>query len=490
MRNKLRLLTAPLLAALIPTTIMASSHMDAPLITFDDPANTTDVYAFLSEDRRDGDQYLTTAVSVYPFEEPGIGPNTYRFDDRVIYRLHVALDDNVSRGVADLTYGLRFNTEFQNSQTILQNYLGPIGAEKDRDGFFANQNLRQSYTLDLVDRRAGRTGPRRLVLGDGAADGLIVPPNNQGLVTTLYNIGDDGDQPAKHGVARTDDLDPYTQGAIAELEGGYQVFAGQRDDGFFADIQSIFDLDFSFGAATGSVSKPFDSQGGFNVHTIVVNIPMEVLGDARIAGVWATTHRVGSDGRAEQVARQGNPLFAEALVAIEDKDAYNQTMPRRDARQFAKYAEDPELGRVLGISELIPGLLRSIYVPDVIKVDLTTGPARLAGDPDFDARGVFGGDLLQSTAQDPFGNGGLIPGGWPNGRRFGDDVLDIALIALGAAGTAADRADLTDFSDFAGDRVNRNDITYNQVFPYAATPLNGRNHPLQQRGRARRALSN
>jgi hypothetical protein len=26
------------------------------------------------------------------------------------------------------------------------------------------------------------------------------------------------------------------------------------------------------------------------------------------------------------------------------------------------------------------------------------------------------------------------------------------------------------------DRVTANDITYNRVFPYAATPLNGRNH--------------
>jgi len=76
MRNTTRLLTAPLLAAaLIPGSAIASSHMDAPLITFDDPANTTDVYAFLSEDQRDGDDYLTTAVSVYPFEEPGIEDN-------------------------------------------------------------------------------------------------------------------------------------------------------------------------------------------------------------------------------------------------------------------------------------------------------------------------------------------------------------------------------------------------------------------------------
>ena len=66
--------------------------------------------------------------------------------------------------------------------------------------------------------------------------------------------------------------------------------------------------------------------------------------------------------------------------------------------------------------------------------------------------------------------GGNVAGGWPNGRRFGDDVIDIAIIALGGAGAGPD------FSGVDVDKVTGNDITYNQVFPYAATPLNGRNH--------------
>ena len=51
-----------LLASAMATPVRASSHMDAPLITFDDAANTTDVYAFVS--RSGGTPYLTTAVSV------------------------------------------------------------------------------------------------------------------------------------------------------------------------------------------------------------------------------------------------------------------------------------------------------------------------------------------------------------------------------------------------------------------------------------------
>lgn len=137
--------------------------------------------------------------------------------------------------------------------------------------------------------------------------------------------------------------------------------------------------------------------------------------------------------------------------------------------------------------------LAGIFIPDLIKTDLSTVPARLAGgagsgaapdDQGFHRLSIFGGDVLTSTVQQGFGNG-TIPGGWPNGRRFGDDVIDIGVLALlsdlrtsppvvfdpdGPTGplTSAD-ADV--------DRVNANDIGYNKVFPYAATPLNGRNHP-------------
>ena len=64
------------------SSLIASSHMDAPLVTLDPAANTTDVYAFRTQ--HGGVQYLTTALAVYPHQEPGIGPNKYNFDDRVL----------------------------------------------------------------------------------------------------------------------------------------------------------------------------------------------------------------------------------------------------------------------------------------------------------------------------------------------------------------------------------------------------------------------
>jgi hypothetical protein len=472
-------LTAAAALLLCPATARASSHMDAPLIILDDAANTTDVYAFVSY--RGGTKYLTTALAVYPHEEPGIGPNKYNFDDDVLYQIRVATGDDVKKGRSSYAYQFRFETTYRNRDTILQSYLGVIGSVGD-----ASQNLIQRYTVTKIDYRTGVTTP----LGRG-----IVPPNNQGNTTPKYNRNNDGEQPARDGVADENDLDVYTAQSIANLEHGYMGFAGQRDDGFYADIQAVFDL-----LKLRAPGKAVDSQGGFNVHTLALSIPVdEIGGDQQIVGVYATTSRRRVRILAPlrdvnqldfvQVARQGNPLFNEGLVAIRDKDLFSRTSPEFDAVLFRKYAVNPELATLL--NKLVLGGnvapttnrtdIAGIFIPDLIKVDLSTAPARLAGggathptnpdDPGFSRLSIFGGDTLVSTVQSGFGKG-VVPGGWPNGRRFGDDVLDIAVTAL----ISDLRVSPPIIRGPAGDNVNTNDIAYNKVFPYAATPLNGRTH--------------
>ncbi|HKP57658.1 MAG TPA: DUF4331 domain-containing protein [Polyangiales bacterium] len=474
----------------------ASSHMDAPLITLDDAANTTDVYAFVTAPG--GTKFLSTAVAVYPFEEPGIGPNNFNFDPTVNYEIHVAIGPDLARGRATLSYQFEFTTEVKQRNTIRQSFTGTIMNVND-----AAQNLVQRYTVRQIDRRGLVSTIRTLGTG-------IVPPNNQGNVTPFYNQGDNGEMPAKPGVATAAQLDRYTMQTLFNIGRGHRVFAGQRDDGFYADIQAVFDgLKFR---KQGS----FDSQGGFNVHTIALNIPVSELGgDNQVVGVYATTSRapirivsITGDTQQEdrgirwaQVGRQGNPLFCEALVAVEDKDRYNRTSPENDSTVFRKYAETPELARLIN---LVPDLqpasdkaiesgrtdLSAIFIPDLIKVDLSTPAVRLAGggkldpnnpdDPDYSSQSVFGGDVLLSRVQKlgPLGN--MVPGGWPNGRRFGDDVVDIAIDAILSdlrpilAGAGGDPEIDKDGNGL--DAVNSNDIAYNKVFPYAATPHNGRNH--------------
>jgi hypothetical protein len=469
--------------ALTPGSAMASSHMDAPLITLDPAANTTDVYAFVSQ--VNCVKYLTAALAVYPFEEPSIGPNKYNFDDHVLYEIHVSTGADLPEGEATISYQFRFKTTFKNENTIAQSFLGPIQHVDD-----ANQNLTQRYTVTKVvhnEKREGKDEEMRNRV-EALAENLTVPPNNQGLVTPRDNQGENGNLPAKEGVADPSLLDVYTSEAIHKLSKGYVVFAGQRDDGFYANIQSIFDLDPTFSGP----ERPLDSQAGFNVHTIVINIPVSELGgDQQIVGVYATTSRqaltVLRDPRAPrhlgefvQVGRQGNPAFCELLVAGKDKDLYNETPPTVDESLFKKYALAPELAKLLGDPANLQTNrtdLAGIFVPDLIKVDLSTGPAHLAGTPSFNRLGIFGGDTLTSTVQQGFGKG-TVPGGWPNGRRFGDDVLGIAVIAiLSDLRTSPPRLFAGfDPATFNVGGVTHNDITYNLVFPYAATPHNGRDN--------------
>jgi Domain of unknown function (DUF4331) len=464
---------------LAPATTMASSHMDAPLITRDPSAHITDVYAFVST--IGNIKYLTAAVAVYPFEEPSIGPNKYNFDDNVLYAIHIATGTDLAQGEATISYLFKFNTTFKNNNTIAQSFLGPIQNVDD-----ANQNLTQRYSVTKIvhAEKHQREGEEGEVLGAN----LLVPPNNQGLVTPHYNQDENGNNFAKEGVNDASLLDVYTSQTVYPINDGYIVFAGQRSDGFYANIQSIFDLDTSFSGP----ERPLDSQAGFNVHSIVISIPVSELGgDQQIVGVYATTSRKAltvlrdpnapaTFGEYVQVHRKGNPAFCELLVVGKDKDLFTETSPTVDQTIFAKYALAPELAVLLGAP---PNLqtgrtdLVGIFIPDLIKVDLSTGPARLAGNQGFNRLGIFGGDTLMSTVQQGFGNG-TVPGGWPNGRRFGDDVLGIAVIAILSDLRTSPPQIFAGFdpSTFNVGGVTQNDITYNGVFPYAPTPHNGRDN--------------
>ncbi|MCI0445601.1 DUF4331 domain-containing protein, partial [bacterium] len=148
------------------------------------------------------------------------------------------------------------------------------------------------------------------------------------------------------------------------------------------------------------------------------------------------------------------------LVALNDKDKYNRTKPVDDA-QFASYALNPEIAFLinfvydLGLVETGRTDLAAVYIPDVIRVDTTTDPVRLAGQTGFNRLGFIGGDLTNGKSS-----------GWPNGRRLGDDVVDIALTAVASGPTYSTIT-------LVGDNIETNDQLYHQVFPYSGTPHAG-----------------
>lgn len=415
-----------------------------------------------------------------------------RFADDARYSIHIA---NPATGSTLVRYDFVFSDihplippGLKNPNTILSYGLGTEAGPILNVGD-ARQNYTQTYKVAKVAGKASKT------LGSN----LLTPPPNVGLRTTpAYNDPVTGK--AVSGATSFAGLDVYTQQTLYALPSGEAVFAGPREDGFYADTPGIFDLLDSRiiqdkngdpGDGLGQDGGGVDGFKGFNVLiTYAIQIPLSSLpslpynapffGPKTGVGVYASVSRPSvrvlrakrepvSSGPFIQVNRMGNPLFNELLVALKDKDHYNRTSPAVDAAQFATYAFNPEpaflinfalFGDLTGQSPLATTGrtdLVDVYIPDVLRVDTATDPVRLAGQEGFSRLGFLGGD--QTT-------GSVNSSGWPNGRQLGDDVVDIALTAL-ASGPSY--ATIT----LVGDNVNANDQLYHQVFPYSATPHAG-----------------
>lgn len=452
--------------------MFASSHSDAPLIKQDPQANLTDVYAFVGTGNT-----LNVVVSVHPFCEPGDGAIYDRFADDALYSINIA---NPVTGALMRTYNFRFSPVasdgggYKNLSTILSYGRGTVVGPIQTIGDDA-QNFTQTYSVSEVDATTSSNYD--------LAVGLIVPPPNTGNgVTPLYN---NSKAVPISGAMNIPSLDPYTRQAVYSAPTGEKFFAGSRDDSFFADTPGIFDLlnaRIVGPDGHGQTGSGVDGFKGYNVLTFAIQIPIANLpapiqyNDAFTSvshglGVYASVSRQKITLRSAtgdpvdsgpwiQVNRLGNPLFNEVLVAMRDKDNYNRDVPTNDAAKYSQYAMNPEIATlinaVFGTSIATTGRtdLVAVYSPDVLRVDLTTGQVPLIGQ---------GGNRLSGLGGDTT-NGKWS--GWPNGRRLGDDVVDIALTAI-ASGPAYTSIFLL------GDNINANDESYNFAFPYAATPHSG-----------------
>jgi Domain of unknown function (DUF4331) len=484
MRHSPRAMAAVALATLLTFVsgpAGAASHSDAPLIKQDPQANLTDVYAFIgTKYNNPREKVLNVVVHVRPFSEPGDGVIYDRFADDARYSIHIA---DPGTGAEMIRYDFAFSNVnpvsppgLKNPNTILSYgrgaALGPINDVGD-----ARQNFVQTYSVTKVTANdTARRGETTVVASD-----LLTPPPNVGARTTpAYN---DANGRAVSGATSFAALDRYTRQTVFGLSSGEAVFAGPREDGFFADTPAIFDLldPRILAGGLGQAGTGVDGFKGFNVLAYAIQIPLHHLpsldyqspffGPQTGVGVYASvsrptvtlrlpTREPRSEGPFVQVNRMGNPLFNEVLVALKDKDNYNRQKPTDDAA-FATYARNPEVAVLIntvfgtGFATANREDLVAVFIPDVIRVNTATGPVRLAGQPGFSRLGFLGGDTTSG-----------VSGGWPNGRRLGDDVVDIALTAV-ASGPAY--ATIT----VVGDNVNANDQVYNQVFPYSATPHAG-----------------
>jgi hypothetical protein len=449
------------LTALSPTR--ASSHREAQLISEDPVADNTDTYVWRSPDRPDT---VTLVGNWIPLEEPAGGPNFNKFGDDVKYTLNV---DNDGDAEDDIVYEFRFRTNIQNRNTFLYN-TGPITSLNDPDF-----NIRQSYSIAKVEN-----GRRTVV-----ASGLDTPP---------VNIGP----------RSTPNYEALAAQAVYNLNGGGKVFAGQRDDPFFVDLGSAFDL---LGLRPLNqahlikrpTEKGVDGVGGFNTHSIVLQVPItDLTSDHKpltgpndpdaVIGVYAASERrqvkvlspegdqPRSFGDWVRVSRLGMPLVNEVVIPLGKKDRFNASDPADDA-QFGKFVLDPEPAR------LIPVLYPGVTVPAAPRNDIAT--IFLTGIPGLNQpANVKPSEMIRlnmGIAPTPFAQQnplGLLAGqmdGFPNGRRLVDDTPDIELRAL-AGGTPF----TPDFNkapnNILTDGVQQNDKPFLPSFPYLATPHQGYDH--------------
>jgi len=477
------LIGAPALAvaaavALIPTFAGGSSHREAPAISQDPTADITDIYAFTSPDNA---TTATLVANFIPFEEPAGGPNFFHFSDNARYAINI---DNTGDGESDISYRFRFFTRTVNQNSFLYN-TGPVSYDP-ATGSYKNLNVVQTYNVTRVKYdRNGRVTSVRLL-----GRRLLSPPNNVGPKSTpSYASG-------------------LVPPAIHTLKGGVKVFAGQRDDPFFVDLGSTFDL-INIGATgrpgvgLGNMGGGDDGLTGYNVHTIAIQVPKSDLArngrtptDANstssVIGVYGTAERqrpvrIGRGRNARlalqwsQVSRLGNPLINEVIIPLGRKDRWNATDPADDA-QFGGHYTKPELAAAINL--LFPGVVNA---PESNRKDLVT--ILLKGLPPGNPTGLVNqignaprlADLLRLNLAIPpaatpnrLGAVGGDAAGFPNGRRLADDVVDIEEKAVGGAlaplfGLPAPTANAA----LLGDGVDTNDLSFLPSFPYVATPLSG-----------------
>jgi len=457
-----------------------SSHREAPGISQDPVADSTDLYAFTSPDHP---ETVTLIANYIPLEGPDGGPNFYNFGDDVLYEITVTNGGSVADAI---TYQFKFTTEYTDPNTFLYN-TGPITSLTS-----SSWNVRQFYSVTRI-----RNGKSEVL-----ASRLACPPVNVGVRSTP-NYG------------------TLARAAVHPLDGGW-VFAGQRREGFYVDLGSIFDL----GAlrpfqnlhliplpAVGGV----DSTKALNVHTIAIQVPKthvtrngEMPTDPTSAdsviGVYTTASRrkstiLDNGGRTTdvgpwvQVSRLGMPLVNEVIIPIGKKDFWNSTKPSNDAQFVADYAH-PMLAGLLPV--LYPGVFPNLAAYTKARADLEA--ILLTGVPSGviagfqNSTGSTPADLLRLNmaippAKSPSVNG-ILGGdlaGFPNGRRVFDDVATIEIRAVaGATISLVDpsyKADgaaglVSDFSSaqFSGGSVPGNN-RYIDHFPYLGAPHNGFDTP-------------
>ncbi len=469
-----------LFSALVATGIVlagsafASSHREAPLITKTPKVDATDFYMFRSyEAGREG--YVTFIANYQPLQDAYGGPNYFLMDEKALYAIHI---DNDGDARPDKSFYFRFYNKTRgltvpaggmNIPVPLSN-IGSFGSNASQDGV---RNVVEQYQVIAV----GDSGHADDDHGQADDD-----HGQRGHPMLAKNLSDGGIKFTKPfdniGKKSIPQYAQYADAAISRIgipgcAGEGRVFVGQRQDGFAVNLGEIFDLINTnpVGPRDGEPNTLSDK----NVTTIALELPISCVthGADPIIGAWTTAYAPGRSHHLTAVSRLSAPLVNELVIGLPDKDKFNASEPRHDS-QFAKYVTNPSLPIL--IQALFPGVKAPTLYPrtDLVAAFLTG----LEGlNKPANVRPAEMMRLNTSIAPKPASaqsNLGALTGdvaGFPNGRRPGDDVVDIELrVAMGVLLPKAD-APSNDLPYTDGTIVSASE--FRNTFPYLNTPLPG-----------------
>lgn len=513
---------------MVATTTMASSHREAPAITRMPTVDSTDFYAFNSYEEGRG-EYVTLIANYLPLQDAYGGPNYFALDPGAVYSIHI---DNDGDAVEDLTYQFRFQQALPGEDGEgVKLAVGPEGDTrsvavplKNVGGISADDmssvNFLETYELTLVE------GEQR------SGTGMEVQDANMGTSTFKKPLDFIGTK----SFGSREDYAEYANSFIHEIaipgcDTNGRVFVGQRSDPFAVNLGNTFDLvnyvpiegDSARGNGDGegfpggiTQDSSNDDLGDKNVTALALEVPKScVTGDGNgTIGTWTTAslpqarilnpqaefnNTEVNGGALTQVSRLGNPLVNELVVGLKDKDRFSSAHPSDDG-QFLDYVSHPSFPELLNIlfkdavnSTLGTNMetLAPTNFPrnDLIATFLTgfEGVNQLATVTPSEMMRLNTGIPAKSAAeQSPFGVAGDDLAGFPNGRRPGDDVVDVALrVMMGRLCYPIPvNGEQTDLGLCAPEDANTGEVAFTDgapvdasmmktSFPYLADPLPG-----------------
>jgi len=433
--------------ALVASAATASSHREAPGITEQPKVDASDFYMFRSYEpgRR---QNVTFIANYIPLQAPYGGPNYFTMDPDAIYEIHI---DNDGDAVEDITFQFDFNNTLANDGKGIALEIGdetvaiPLRTAGQITGAAGDPlNEIENYTVTHIagDRRSGTRTP---VTGSNGA--TFTKPLDYIGEKTLPNY-------AEYANSFIDEI------AIPGCNQPGKVFVGQRAEAFAVNLGAVFDL-VNLVPLEGAIENDRsndDLVDRFNVTSIAIEVPINCLTGAGngVIGGWTTaslpqgnvedpspTYAATSvySGAFVQQSRLSAPLVNELVIGLPDKDLFNAAEPTQDSA-LAVYVTNPTLPALVDILfRDALGAEDNIAPSNFPRNDLVT--AFLTGFPGLNQQSIVTGSEMMrlNTAipvtgrnqQSPFGVVGEDLAGFPNGRRPGDDTVDIALrVVMGA----------------------------------------------------------